>query len=271
MILPGSYANGFAPRDGQPLYPELWRGCVCSWAPCLGPTGLTLRDWSGRGNHGTLTNGPTWSTSSGNYNLEFDGTDDVVTSSVPPLNNVVCSQSYWFQRTATSALSSFVGVGVAGSESNRFVIQPWSDGVVYVSMGQTVWGNFSSNDLLRHHLVAVFDGNQTGNANRLKCWLDGRPVTLSFTGTIPSNIGSPASIRFGQTYNVESPFGSGRIFDYGIYARTLASQEIQILARRPGIAFELAPRRRSRASVLASLRYNIFTGNVGSLEVIGAS
>ena len=247
MILPGSYANGFAPRDGQPLYPELWRGCVGAWAPRLGPTGLTLRDWSGFENHGTLSGGPTWSTSGGNYNLEFDGTNDVVTSSLPPMTSVACSQSYWFQRTATSTLGSFVGVGVAGSELNRFVLQPWSDGLVYVSLGLNVWGSFASNDLLRHHLVAVFDGNQTGNANRLKCWLDGLPMTLSFTGTIPSNIGSPAGIRFGQTFNVANQFGIGRIFDYGIYARALASQEIQILARRPGIAFELAPRRRSSA------------------------
>ena len=75
MILPASYSNGFAPRDGQPLYPELWRGCVGAWCPSLGPTGLTLRDWSGFGNHGTLTNmdpGTDWVLSGGRYALDFD-------------------------------------------------------------------------------------------------------------------------------------------------------------------------------------------------------
>lgn len=70
MILPGRYANGFAPRDGQPLYPELWKGCVGAWNPGLGVTGLTLRDQSGFGRHGTLTNGPTWGVS---------GKDQVIT------------------------------------------------------------------------------------------------------------------------------------------------------------------------------------------------
>jgi hypothetical protein len=56
MILPGTYANGFAPRDGQAIWPELWRGCVGAWNPGLGPTGLRLYDWSPYRNHGTLTN-----------------------------------------------------------------------------------------------------------------------------------------------------------------------------------------------------------------------
>jgi len=56
MILPGTYQNGFAPRDGEPLFPELWDGCVGAWNPGLGPSGLTLRDWSPYKNHGTLTN-----------------------------------------------------------------------------------------------------------------------------------------------------------------------------------------------------------------------
>ena len=81
MIIPASYANGFAPRDGRPLYPEFSHGLIGNWAPCLGPTGLTLRDWSGRANHGTLTNmvpGDDWIVSDGRYSLDFDGSNDFV-------------------------------------------------------------------------------------------------------------------------------------------------------------------------------------------------
>jgi hypothetical protein len=50
-----SYSQGFARYAAQSEAPGLWRGLVGSWCPFLGPTGLTLRDWSGHHNHGTLT------------------------------------------------------------------------------------------------------------------------------------------------------------------------------------------------------------------------
>jgi hypothetical protein len=76
--------------------------------------------------------------------------------------------------------------------------------------------------------------------------------------------------NFGQT--TDATYAANvRMFDAAVYSRAIRDSEIITLSNRPGIAYELAPRRRSRVSVLASLRYNIFTGNVGSLEVIGAS
>jgi DhnA family fructose-bisphosphate aldolase class Ia len=87
---------------------------------------------------------------------------------------------------------------------------------------------------------------------------------------------SPITSANKLVLGVDFTFVSGRNFngqmlDVRIYHRVVSENEIRILASRRGIAYELAPRRRSRVSVLASLRYNIFTGNVGSLEVIGAS
>lgn len=97
----GSYLNGFAPRDVESAYPELWRGCVGAWCPSLGPTGLVLRDWSGRQNHGTLT-GTTldtvWSNQQG-YCLSSDGTDDNV--AIPALSlGTAFSLSQWIKVTA---------------------------------------------------------------------------------------------------------------------------------------------------------------------------
>jgi predicted esterase len=37
-----------------------------------------------------------------------------------------------------------------------------------------------------YHVAAVFDGTQTGNANRMKIYINGVSQTLSFTGTIPA-------------------------------------------------------------------------------------
>ena len=55
LLIP-SYTSGFARCAAESENPGLWKGLVGLWVPSLGPTGLTLRDWSGFGNHGTLIN-----------------------------------------------------------------------------------------------------------------------------------------------------------------------------------------------------------------------
>jgi predicted esterase len=59
-----------------------------------------------------------------------------------------------------------------------------------VANGADVQGYTASN-VVSHdtwcHVAAVFDGAQTGNANRMKIYINGAPQTLSFTGTIPAN------------------------------------------------------------------------------------
>jgi len=72
----------FAKCQAEAEYPELWQGLVGAWSPCLSPRGGTvLRDLSGRGNHGTLTNmdaATDWVTSGGKTALDFDGSNDYV-------------------------------------------------------------------------------------------------------------------------------------------------------------------------------------------------
>jgi hypothetical protein len=90
---------------------------------------------------------------------------------------------------------------------------------------------------------------------------------LTPTGTLRMCFG--ASVR-GAGPTVDN-FGNGSLLTCIAHDRILTPNEIRLLHSGHRIAFEMAPRRRSRVSVLTSLRYNIFTGNVGSLEVIGAS
>lgn len=76
--------TGFAPRDMEPLYPELWDGCQLAWCPALGPTGSTLFDFAPRKRHGTgagLTLDTAWAPRYGYQCLTTDGTDDFVTLS----------------------------------------------------------------------------------------------------------------------------------------------------------------------------------------------
>jgi hypothetical protein len=131
MILPGTYQNGFAPRDGSPLYPELWRGCVGAWNPGLGPTGLTLRDWSGYGNHGTLTNITAqncWKISEGRHAMEFvSSTDQSVQISSAQNQLSLPPKSFWISTWARPTASGGAAgreVG-AGERVERRLAAPW--------------------------------------------------------------------------------------------------------------------------------------------------
>jgi len=62
----------------ESAFPGLWQGVVGAWAPCLGPTGLRLHDFSQSQLWGTLTNmdaAADWQTSRGVYALRTTGTD----------------------------------------------------------------------------------------------------------------------------------------------------------------------------------------------------
>lgn len=50
-----SYSQGFARSAAESANPGSWKELVWVGAPFLGPTGLTLFDWGGRKDHGTLT------------------------------------------------------------------------------------------------------------------------------------------------------------------------------------------------------------------------
>jgi len=109
-----SYENGFAPRDGEPLYPNLFKGLVGAWCPSMGVTGNTLRDLSGRNNHGTLTNmdpATDWVVSDGQYALDFDGANDWVdvgASTILRLENTSWSIAFWAKPALRSMYQAFV-------------------------------------------------------------------------------------------------------------------------------------------------------------------
>ena len=191
-------------------------------------SGTTWRDLSGNNNSGSLVNGPTFSSANGG-SIVFDGVDDVVTTDLPAgISGIqTCTQVCWFKRTNISTISALVGFGTLGSTSNRYAIQVWSDGLVYVTLGPSDWGYFSSNDTRWHNIQTVFDGTLTGNSDRLKVYFDGVQVSLTFSGTIPSNVGTPLNgCRIGQTFNTGNQYGSSTTSVFQIYNRALSALEI---------------------------------------------
>jgi len=246
MILPGSYADGFAPRDGQPLYPSLWRGCVGAWAPCLGPTGLTLRDWSGFGKHGTLTNmaGDDWVNARGRYALDFDASNDYVSLGTPLVAG--SSPRSVTIRAKLNAVASgginriMYSCGATASAGTQFEFgQNGSTGGTWYFQGFAANANFSTGDTLEHSHTVTYDGSV------LRWWMDGI-VLGAATLALNTNATSHA-IGYDIVFN--SAFFNGYVKDLLIHNRVLSSNEIKLLSSRSGIAYELAPRR--RASLVA--------------------
>lgn len=261
MILPGSYTNGFAPRDGQPLFPELQRGCVFAAAPCLGPTGLTLRDWSGYGNHGVLTNmtaDSDWVAGNGRYALDFDGANDYV---VVPASSLFAtsggtnwSVAGWAFIRSASGVQTVVCRGQQfitsrdyilyynGGANARFELQN-SNGVAFPTITSGT-GTVLQNTW--YHIAGTCDG--AGNA---VLYLNGiAKSTGSFSTSVPTN--NNRNVTFGVAFDSPTAqyYANALLDDLRVYNRVLTANEVQILARRRGIAYELAPRR--RASVIAS-------------------
>ena len=103
-------------------------------------SGTIWRDLSGNGYNGTLTNGPTFSSSNGG-NIVFDGVDDFV---ICPLSWSPTSFSiYWFlyplsRYNYNQQISTSAGWG-------KFVFHTTGDGAIYV--GTDVYSRFTPTEL----------------------------------------------------------------------------------------------------------------------------
>jgi hypothetical protein len=252
MILPASYSNGFAPRDGQPLYPELWCGCVGAWNPGLGPSGLTLRDWSGFSKHGTLTNmDPVtgWSADQGRYALSFDGSND----------HVSLGSSAILDGSDRATISVFINLTTVGGghraifyASNQFS----SNNVILQTNDIDNAVRFYINPVLVQTTQLLPINNWTHVAGTY----DGAVMTIYLNGVaVNSGIKTGNITDSGVLKNLGSyagyphQFFPGSIEDCRLYKRSLSPNEIRTLASRRGIAYELAPRRRSSSAVQFNL------------------
>jgi len=248
VILPASYQNGFAPRDGQPLYPSLWKGCVGAWNPGLGPSGLVLRDNSGFGNHGTLTNGPTWAASQGKYAMSFDGVNDYVQSTALPfINQNPKTLGAWVRVDGGSGTNRYIlsddadssfGLGSTLRVNSANVFRGWGQDANYVvdSTTSPVLGQW-------YHVALTYSGASGQN----KMFVNGILENTVAVGGESSRSALP--LQIGRWPVSSLLYFNGLIDDVRIYNRALSPQEIRTLSTRRGIAYEMAPRRRSQAQV----------------------
>lgn len=242
--LPPGFAHGFAPRDGVPLYPKLWKGCIGAYAPCLGPTGTRLFDWSQYRRHGTLTNATVdtaWKTSWNQWCMNADGTNDYVIATGYPTSMTTVSVSCWtYTPTGTPAFSATLfSLPADSAAGDRGLDMFYSSGLrtaIYVGGSSFFITHALDPSAKWHHVCATFDGNAA--------------VAIAYTNGAMSEYSSSAPsgaitmdgemnlLRTGAT----GDYWTDYIDDVRIYDRVLSHDEVKTLALRRGVAYELDPR-----------------------------
>ena len=124
----------------------------------------------------------------------------------------------------TSFVSSFplvntnLGLGIQWNGTNWQI-----GGAGGVSTANSVVNNTNN----AHIYGFIFDGAQTGDANRIKFRYDRTPQTLTFTSS-PSTITASASTMYfcGNNRNAPTSFMDGYLFEVLIWTRALSNNEI---------------------------------------------
>jgi hypothetical protein len=226
-----TYAGGFAsPERGMLQHRNVWKGVVGAWLPSAGATGLTLRDHSGRGNHGTI-NGATaaeaWADTP--RGLTFDGSDDYtrLPDETLPVGVNALTVSMWCKADDTAAeyrafayntndvyISLIVN---RGGTANRI------QGLVHASGSTAVTTDaYAVTDLIHIAITATA-------GDRFDLYLNGiLAASDTSIGAFSVTSGTPTYNNIGAARNNSIPF-LGTIDDIAIWSRDLPPSEISLL------------------------------------------
>ena len=212
---------------------QLERGSSASpYYPTTGTAknrGTTLIDLTGRGNSGTLTNGPTYSSANGG-SLVFDGVDDYVLGTIPSSTfSGAHSIGCWFYRKTVTQWSGLFSTNV-GTTSCPILTFIESTNIIGTNQAG-VNGAYVGIDLGADHLykwiycVMTVSGSTNGSAVNVYAYKDGSLLTA--TGSLYWTLSSSSSYYVGRHYQGGSQIHNGNIAQVSIYNRALTAAEIQ--------------------------------------------
>jgi len=180
-------------------------------------SGTTWTDLSGRGNIGTLTNGPTYSSTNGG-SIVFDGTNDYVdcgnSSSVQITVGTIAA---WFN--ATNGNSGFNGI-IAKQwawalfvSDNVLIAYDWGTGLnrsTGITVGNSTW----------NYAAMTFTETVGSPSNNAIVYLNGSAVLTTTVKHVNHNV----SVQIGEAN--ASQYFTGNIAQVSVYNRVLSEAEI---------------------------------------------
>ena len=239
-----SYAGGFASPERGLIDRSLWDGVVGAWYPSLGATGLTVRDHSGRGNHGTVTGmtaAEAWADPAG---MTFDGVDDYVEVAASDSLDITgeITMSCWVK---SAAAPSGLNEGIVGKyrnqspDTNRRAYELFSantSGYLGISLsnngGYKADGTLTSTTVITdgswHHVVGTFSPS-----NYMRLHVDGVLVAEDTTAILASIASNSTPVWIGTHFDLSNPnaYFGGSIDDVIIYSRALPASSVADLYR----------------------------------------
>jgi hypothetical protein len=225
------YNRALSTQEVAQLYGPTPSTAIAYWRLDEG-SGVTAADSSGKGNTGSLINGPVWTAGRSGQGLSLDGVNDYV--NVPHaamLNAYPLSVVAWFKTATSAGLKGLVNKYAAGSFNgyqiffNDGALCAWlfRDGSNYVYDGsECTMSTAGYNDNQWHQVVFVAD--VTGG----KLYVDGvQKASQPWTGTAGAgstlqdlHVGHYPGVTGGASHL------AGLVDEVRIYDRALSAQEV---------------------------------------------
>lgn len=192
--------------------------------------------WKEVGQTGTVIGNPTLADGiAGGKCLDLDGTGDYVSlGTVAAISSATkFTWALWINQDVIDVNGELLGNALATSQ--RFWISTRSTGELLLQiLGNTNKAEVSDYSTVIsagrwHHIVLVFDGTATGNTNRLKFYVDGVLVTLSYSGTIPAVLLGTSGDAFKIGRGVASTPWAGLLDEPMLFSEPLTNLQVRDL------------------------------------------
>jgi hypothetical protein len=189
----------------------------------------TWYDLSGKGNHGTLENGATFSSSNGGT-IEFDGVDDYISfASVTdiPIGNESYTISAWFNSNEMPSDRGFIGWGNFGSvnEVNAWRLRNNSGNT---SFRHYWWGNDLDYDTPTQLSTGIwYHGLVTYDGVTRSMWINGE-----FVGSdtpVGHNVPYASNLTIGVTAQFLGEWFYGKLSQIIVYNRGVNASEVEMI------------------------------------------
>jgi hypothetical protein len=166
------------------------------------------------------------------YSLDFDGVDDFVdVGSLSNLQNATeFSVSSWFK----TPLAAVQGVWVWQDGADGWLeLNCSADGSMVANVtrfSSATYGIAAAGTLTSdtwYNATVIFNGGGATNADRLKLYVNGNPITLTFIGTIPTQTGTMLSsgLHIGERFTGQNYF-NGNIDEVSIFDSAISIGDV---------------------------------------------